>query len=127
MTWFYIEAAKESEPLLKNHWIHADKWEGSITMVAAPGTVHLDRLPKDRQTLVPAYLGEPYLNETRGYNPELKSIWYSFDALDPRSGTSVAYGRRQVRAILAGFRKTVTEFMGLPAEQHASRRRSRKA
>ena len=34
MTWFYIEAAKELEPLLKNHWIHADKWEGSITMAA---------------------------------------------------------------------------------------------
>lgn len=33
LTWFYLEAGKESEPLLKNHYIHADKWEGSITMV----------------------------------------------------------------------------------------------
>ena len=112
LTWFYIEAAKESEPLLKNHWIHADKWEGSITAVAAPGTVHLDQLPKDRKTLVPAYLGEPYLNETRGYNPELKHLWYSFDALDPRSGTSEAYGRRQLTAIMKGFGEVIAKFMG---------------
>lgn len=112
MTWFYIEAAKESEPLLKNHWIHADKWEGSFTMVAAPGTVHLEFLPDDPDELVPAYLGEPYLNETRGYNPEHKDIWYSFDALDPRNGTSEEYGRRQAEAVLEAFAKVVAEFTG---------------
>ena len=111
LTWFYIEAAKESEPLLKNHWIHADKWEGSITMVAAPGTVHPGLLPKDRRALAPAYLGEPYLNETRGYNPELKHLWYSFDALDPRNGTSAAYGRKQLKAILSGFGEVIGKFM----------------
>lgn len=35
-TFFYIEAATEAEPMLKNLWIHADRWEGSITAVAAP-------------------------------------------------------------------------------------------
>ena len=111
LQFFYIEVAKEAEPLLKNHWIHADKWEGSITMVAAPGTVHLEYLPEDRATLAPAYLGHPYLTEKDGYNPEHKDIWYSFDALDPRSGTSEEYGRAQVEAVLAEFGKMIAEFM----------------
>ena len=110
MTWFYIEAAKEFEPLLKNHWIHADKWEGSITMAAAPGTVKLDLLPKDRKTLAPGYLGTPYLTEKEGYNPAYKNIWYSFDALDPRSGTSEEYGRKQVEGILGKFGEVVKQF-----------------
>ncbi|MBI2297836.1 MAG: creatininase family protein [Armatimonadetes bacterium] len=111
LTWFYIEAAKEAEPLLKNHWIHADKWEGSITMVAAPGTVHPELLPEDRGTLAPAYLGHPYLTETDGYNPEYRSVWYSFDALDPRNGTSEEYGRVQVEAILKELAEVVAGLM----------------
>ena len=111
MTWFYIEAAKEFEPLLKNHWIHADKWEGSITMAAAPGTVKLDLLPNDRKTLAPAYLGTPYLTEKDGYNPAYQKIWYSFDALDPRSGTSEEYGRAQVEGIVGRFGDVIRGFM----------------
>jgi creatinine amidohydrolase/Fe(II)-dependent formamide hydrolase-like protein len=99
-TWFYIEAGKESEPMLKNHWIHADKWEGSVTMVAAPGTVRLDLLPEDPDTIPPAFLGHPYLNETEGYNPAMKDLWHSFDYFDPRSGTSEEYGREQVEYVL---------------------------
>lgn len=111
LTWFYIEAAKEFEPLLKNHWIHADKWEGSITMVAAPGTVKLECLPKDRKDLAPGYLGTPYLTEKDGYNPAYKNIWYSFDALDPRSGTSEEYGKTQVAGILGRFGEVIEKFM----------------
>ena len=103
MTFFYIDAAKDVEPLLQNHWIHADKWEGSITMVAAPGTVHPDLLPADARTLAPAYLGQPYLTEDEGYNPAFKDIWYSFDALDPRNGTSEEYGRKQIEGVLTRF------------------------
>lgn len=111
LTWFYIEPAKEIEPLLKNHWIHADKWEGSVTMVAAPGTVHPRLLPKDPKSLVPAYLGNPYLNETDGYNPEMKDIWYSFDALDPRNGTSEEYGKVQVEGVLKAFGDVIRDFI----------------
>ncbi|MBM4038371.1 MAG: creatininase family protein [Planctomycetes bacterium] len=95
-TWFYIEAAKECEPMLKNHWIHADRWEGSVTAVAAPGTVHTEFLPSDPEALVPAYLGDPYLHEDTGYNPALRHLWHSFDYFDPRNGTSVEYGQAQV-------------------------------
>ena len=111
LSWFYIEAAKESEPLLENHWIHADKWEGSVTMVAAPGTVRLELLPRDRATMAPAYLGHPYLTEDDGYNPEHRDIWHSFDALDPRSGTSEEYGRAQLEAILKEFREAMAGFL----------------
>jgi creatinine amidohydrolase/Fe(II)-dependent formamide hydrolase-like protein len=111
MTWFYIEAGKQSEPLLRNHWIHADKWEGAVTMVAAPGTVHPKLLPPERKTLVPAYLGEPYLNETRGYNPELKHLWHSFDALDPRNHMTEDYGREQVEAVVTQFGEVVRSFV----------------
>ena len=116
LTWFYIEAGKEIEPLLKNHWIHADKWEGSVTVVTAPGTVRLDLLPKDPKTLVPAYLGHPYLTETDGYNPAYKDIWYSFDALDPRNGTSEEYGKAQIEGILSKFGEVISEFMKEPSE-----------
>jgi len=109
LTFFYIEAAKDAEPLLKNHWIHADKWEGSLTMVAAPGTLRLDLLPQDPQTIPPAYLGHPYLTESEGYNPEMKDIWFSFDALDPRNGTSEEYGRAQWDAVLAGMEQVVAK------------------
>ena len=110
ITWFYLDAAKQSEPLLNNHWIHADKFEGSLTMVAAPGTVHLDKLPEDPKALVPAYLGHPYLNEDDGYNPEHKSIWHSFDALDPRNDTNPDYGRRHWAAILDTFGRAIAQF-----------------
>jgi creatinine amidohydrolase/Fe(II)-dependent formamide hydrolase-like protein len=106
----YIELAMESEPLLKNHWIHADKWEGSFTMVAAPGTVHPEYLPEDRQTLAPAYLGHPYLTETDGYNPELKELWPSFDALDPRN-MDEDYGRAQADVVIAGLGGIVQEML----------------
>jgi len=112
MSWFYIEAGKEVEPLLKNHWIHADKWEGSVTMVAEPGTVHPEYLPEDPKTLVPAYLGKPYLHEDTGYNPEHKDIWHSFDALDPRNGMSEEYGRKQTEFVLKRFGEIIAEFMG---------------
>jgi creatinine amidohydrolase/Fe(II)-dependent formamide hydrolase-like protein len=108
-TWFYIEAAREVEPLLKNHWVHADKWEGSITMVAAPGTVRLDLLPSDPDEIPPAYLGHPYLTETEGYNPELENLWYSFRALDPRNGTSEEYGRKQVEGVLGDLGRVVDD------------------
>lgn len=110
MSHMYIQAAKEAEPLLNNHWIHADKWEGSVTMVAAPGTIQMDELPDDPDTIPPAYLGYPYLTENEGYNPEMKDIWHSFDALDPRN-TDEAYGRRQMAAVMDGIGEVVTEFM----------------
>jgi creatinine amidohydrolase/Fe(II)-dependent formamide hydrolase-like protein len=110
LTFFYIEAAKDAEPLLRNHWIHADKWEGSLTMVAAPGTVHPELLPTDPDVIPPAYLGHPYLTETEGYNPELKHLWPSFDALDPRNGTSTEYGARQWEAILGCFGQVIADF-----------------
>jgi creatinine amidohydrolase/Fe(II)-dependent formamide hydrolase-like protein len=110
-SWFYITAAYELEPLLKNHWIHADKWEGSFVTVAAPDTVHPEYLPEDRDELVPAYLGHPYLTETDGYNPEYKDIWYSFDALDPRNGMGEEYGRLQAEGVMKAFGEVVAEFM----------------
>ena len=110
LTFFYIEPAKEFEPLLNNHWIHADKWEGSVTMVAAPGTVKPELLPDDPDTLAPAYLGKPYLTETDGYNEEMQDLWHSFDALDPRNGTDEGYGRQQMEAILGRFGEAVREF-----------------
>lgn len=110
LTWFYIEAAKETEPLLKNHWIHADKFEGSLTMVAAPGTVHGDLLPPPPE-LVPAYLGHPYLTETEGYNPEYESLWSSFEALDPRRGMNEEYGRKQWEGILEAFGAVIAGFL----------------
>ena len=110
-TWFYIEAGKESEPMLRNHWIHADKWEGSVTMVAAPGTVHPDLLPTDPDAIPPAYLGYPYLSETEGYSPEHKDLWHSFDYLDPRNGTSEEYGREQLEHVVAKAGDVVADLM----------------
>ncbi|MBI2193561.1 MAG: creatininase family protein [Planctomycetes bacterium] len=111
MTFFYIEPGKEFEPLLKNHWIHADKWEASVTMVAAPGTVRPDLLPKDPKALVPAYLGYPYLTEREGYSPQFKNIWYSFDALDPRKGIDEEYGRKQTEGVLRRFGEHISGFL----------------
>lgn len=114
-TWFYIDVAQESEPLLKNHWIHADKFESSLTAVAAPGTVHPELLPPPGE-LVPSYLGHPYLTEATGYNPEHEPIWFSFDALDPRSGISEEYGQAQWEALLAGLGEVVQHLLqGAPA------------
>lgn len=111
MTWFYIEVSKEFEPLLKNHWIHADRFEGSVTGVAAPGTLHPEFLPADPKALVPAYLGEPYLNEDDGYNPALKHLWPSFHALDPRRGMDEDYGRAQVAAVVDRLCEEVKAFV----------------
>jgi len=110
-TWFYIEAGKEAEPMLENHWIHADRWEGSVTMVAAPGTVHPELLPQDKATIPPAYLGHPYLTETEGYNREMRHLWHSFDYFDPRNGTSEDYGRAQLEHILAKAGEAIEELM----------------
>ena len=80
-------------------------------MVAAPGTVHPELLPKDPKTLAPGYLGHPYLNESDGYNPEYKSLWYSFDALDPRNDTSEDYGKTQWEGIIPRFGEVIRDFM----------------
>ena len=109
LSFFYLDAA--AEPLLENHWIHADKWEASVTMLAAPGTVKLHKLPASRRKLAPAYLGYPYLSESEGYNPAYKHLWYSFDALDPRSGASIGYGRKQWRAVLEALGQKVKQFV----------------
>ena len=102
VTWFdYIKTGEECEPLLGKHWIHADKWEGSIVAAAAPDTVHLDRLPEDPKTIPPAYLGMPYLDPATGYQEEYRELWDNFDALDPRQGTDADYGRRQLDHIIA--------------------------
>jgi len=109
-SWFYLEPAREFEPLLNNHWIHADKWEGSITMVAAPGTVHPEHLPRDPARLVPAYLGHPYIHEDTGISPDYKHIRFSIEALDPRN-MDEEYGRAQVEAILGKLGEVIAEFM----------------
>lgn len=111
MSFFYLEAAKEFEPLLTRFWIHADRWEGSITMVAAPGTVHLDQLPEDPDALVPAFLGHPYINETDGHNPEYGHLRSDIEADDPRNGTSEEYGREQTEAVLGKFGEVIQDFM----------------
>ena len=110
-SWFYIDPIKRSEPRFGKHWLHADKWEGAFTMIASPGTVHPEFLPKNRKTLVPAFLGEPYLNETRGYNPEMKDVWESLDYFDPRNGMTEAYGRKQSEAIIKVLGEVVRDFM----------------
>lgn len=110
LTVAYFDLAKETEPLLKNHWIHADKWEGSLVSAAVPGTVHPENLPEDRKVLAPAYLGYPYLTETEGYSPAHREIWPSFDALDPRN-IDEAYGQAQWAAILDGFAGVVQELL----------------
>ena len=81
-----------------------------MTMVAAPGTVRLDLLPADPEAIPPAYLGHPYLTESEGYNPELRDLWPSFDALDPRRGTSAEYGQAQWEAVLSKMGEIVAEF-----------------
>ncbi len=111
MTYFYIDAAKDAEPMVGSHWLHADRWEGSVTMVAAPGTVRLDLLPKDPKAVPPAFLGYPYLTEAEGYNPQMKDIWHSFDYFDPRSGTSEAYGQRQIAVIMEKLGEQVREML----------------
>lgn len=109
LNWFYIEAAKEFEPLLAKFWIHADKWEGSLTMVAEPGTVKPENIRPEG--LAPAYLGHPYLHEDTGYSPEFKDLWDGFDTLDPRN-TSEEYGRKQWEGILTRFGETIEGFVG---------------
>jgi hypothetical protein len=84
-------------------------------MVAAPGPVRPEYLPEDPQALVPAYLGHPYLTETDGYNPELKELWPSFDALDPRH-MDEAYGRAQAEVVIAGLGGIVQEMLAPDGE-----------
>ena len=112
-SWFYILAAHEFEPWLTMFWIHADKWEGSITMVAAPGTVHLEELPPEGE-LVPANLGHPYLHEDRGYNPECAALFEGFDALDPRNDTNEAYGQAQMEGVLLRLGEFIEGFVAPP-------------
>ena len=110
MTWFYINVADDVIAQSKKHWLHADKWEGSVTMVAAPGTVHPGLLPSDPKVIPPAYLGTPFLTED-GYNPERKADWPAYDDFDPRNGTSEEYGKQQTEEILGKFRTVIREFL----------------
>jgi hypothetical protein len=61
--------------------------------------------------LAPAYLGDPYLHEDTGYNPEYKDLWEGFDALDPRQA-SEEYGREQWEGILTRFGELIEGFVG---------------
>jgi hypothetical protein len=114
LMFFYIDAAKEGEPLLQKNWIHADRWEGSIVMAAAPESVRLDLLPDDPAVVPSAFLGLPYLDPRAGrhkdeaYRDEYRHWWDNFDALDPRQGTSAEYGHAQSDAVLARLRQEVT-------------------
>ncbi|MBU0609653.1 MAG: creatininase family protein [Armatimonadetes bacterium] len=112
LSWFYLEAAKEFEPWLQQFWIHADKWEGALTMVAAPGTVKPELLPEDRQQLAPAYLGHPYLHEDTGYSEEYAHLREGFDALDPRNDTNEEYGREQWEGIIGRFGEVIAQWLG---------------
>jgi len=109
-TWFYIGGSRDMVRTLKKHWIHADRWETSVLMATAPDTIHMDLLPKDPKTIPPAYLGQPYLTETEGYNPERKEDWPSYDAWDPRNADE-AYGKQQLDEILGELGKFVEGFL----------------
>jgi len=110
-TVFYIELAPPHEPMMGQHWLHADRWEGSVTMAAAPGTVHTELLPKDPKVIPPAFLGHPYLSETKGYNPAMKEKMKHFRYFDPRSGTTEEYGRQQVECIVKDLGPIIREFL----------------
>ena len=92
VTFVYWEECARTDPLLGKHWVHADLWECSCAMKAAPGTVRLDLLPKDPFVIPSAYLGCPYLHPERGYSDNHKDLWENFDAMDPRSGCTETYG-----------------------------------
>ncbi len=111
LTYFYIDGVDSWEPLLKGHWLHADRWEGSVTMVAAPGTVHPELLPGDPQVIPPAYLGFPFLSETEGYRSNAPEDVAFFRHFDPRNGTSEEYGREQLRRILERLSTEVERWM----------------
>ncbi len=113
-SWFYLLAAYEFEPWLTKFWIHADKWEGSVTMVAAPETVHPEELPPAGE-VVPAYLGHPYIHEDTGRNPDCAELFEGFDALDPRNDMNAEYGRAQVEGVLTRFREFIQGFLSPPA------------
>lgn len=108
LTWFYILAAHEFEPLLAKFWIHADKWEGSCTMVAAPGTVKPEQLKPEG--LAAGYLGYPYVTEDEGYRAEMQELWEGFDELDPRNGTCEEYGKKQWEGIIGRFGEAIEAF-----------------
>lgn len=105
---FYINTAKEIEPRLKKHWIHADKWESSVMLAMAPETVHPEMLPKDKKTIPSSYLGEPYLHPKTGYSPKFKHLWENFDALDPRN-MNLSYGKKHVHYIVKAIGKQIDE------------------
>ena len=117
ISWCYLSGCKALESTMKKHWIHADKCEGSVTMVAAPGTVHLELLPEDPKTIPPAYLGHPFLTETDGYNPDRKADWPSYDASDPRNGTSAQYGKQLIEEALASLSKILDGLLGDQASE----------
>ena len=100
------------EPMYGQHWLHADRLEGSLIMGVASETVHLDRLPADLDTIPPAYLGHPYLTETEGYRPEYAELKESFAYFDPRSGTTAEYGRRQLEHALGHIGLQVEALLG---------------
>ena len=110
----FWDRVAEVEPMLKGHWTHACRWEGSLVMVAAPETVHLEQLPRDEQEIPPAYLGLPYLTEDSGYDPQYRDLMPGILAMDPRRGTSARYGRRQFKALLKHVSAAVTAFMEKP-------------
>lgn len=110
LTYSYFGAVSQVEPMMGKIWLHADKWEGSVTMAAAPATVHLELLPTDPQAIPPAYLGHPYLTED-GYTPATPELQQALDYFDPRHGTGAAYGRKQIRAVLKDLRGVIRQFM----------------
>lgn len=105
------------EPMYGQHWLHADRLEGSLTMAAAPETVHLDQLPSDPAAIPPAYLGHPYLSETEGYHPDYAELKASFAYFDPRSGTSEEYGRRQLEHALVEIGVSIEALLGEKEEK----------
>lgn len=89
----YLIEAREIEPNLTKHWVHADKIESSLLQIFEPKTVHPEKLPKSRKTIPDGYVGGEYLHPKTGYNPEHRDIWDSLDAMDPRE-MNKPYGRK---------------------------------
>jgi creatinine amidohydrolase len=89
----YLIAAREIEPALTKHWVHADKIESSLLQCLQPEVVHPDKLPASQDDIPDAYVGGEYLHPDTGYNPEHRDIWDSLDAMDPRE-MNPAYGQK---------------------------------
>jgi creatinine amidohydrolase/Fe(II)-dependent formamide hydrolase-like protein len=109
-TFAYFESAKEIEPLMRKNWIHADKWETSLMMAAKPDTVHPEKLPEDRKSIPPAYLGFPYLDPHAGYSERYRELWENFDALDPRHAFR-DYGQQHLNHALKRLREEVDSIL----------------